>query len=207
MHFASVVRYHFDNVNKDLCITFTISGAPYFAEPVKFHFERASEEAFQKKLEGKQADQHNQLLKKIGFRLFWKEIIASKKPIVGHNFFQDLMFMLNMHESDLPEDYATFKRYTCALFPSIYDTKSIASQLVCKFPVTHLGVLYNQCRSLFGMSASQFSRYFYLPPGFYEYDDEYIKVSAKAHEGAYDAYMTGVVFIYLSTVQGNSRQS
>ncbi|CAD2213257.1 poly(A)-specific ribonuclease [Angomonas deanei] len=125
---------------------------------------------------------------KLGFRNFWKEIIASGKPIVGHNFLQDTMFMMHTHETDLPPTYAEFKNQLHSTFNTIYDTKAIATFINSDseqepFPNTGLGSIYTAIRKSFDRSPRTIEEKFVLPPGFYNYNDASVGELSKAHKG------------------------
>lgn len=171
-------------------------GRPSLAQKIKFTFRKLGETEWVAKKELKALQQKRERSQALGFRQFWKTLVDSKKPIVGHNFMQDIMFMFHMHQEPLPQEYAHFKQQVQSCLPVIYDTKTISKKLSgeAAFPVTHLGDVYQECRRRAGLSFDTFSRKFYLPPGFYSYNDQALKTQNKAHEAAYDAYMTGVVF-------------
>jgi len=53
---------------------------------------------------------NNSFIKKVGFTLIFQEILPSKKVIVGHNCFCDLLFLFQHFDSDLPESLIDFKK-------------------------------------------------------------------------------------------------
>lgn len=177
-------------------IAVVYEGKPYLAQKIKFTLRKLSEEESAAEKVRKQLQHQRERANALGFRQFWNVLVKSKKPIVGHNFMQDIMFMHHMHQQPLPQDYALFKQQLHNYLPEIYDTKTIAGRLENDFavPVTHLGAVYQECRRRARLSFDTFSRKFRLPPGFYGYNDEAVKTQNKAHEAAYDAYMTGVAF-------------
>ncbi|RNF02084.1 ribonuclease [Trypanosoma rangeli] len=139
----------------------------------------------------------------LGFRELWKCLTKCKKPIVGHNFFLDIMFMMHMHEAELPMKYEEFKKQVHALFPCIYDTKTLSKAMTFSIPRTslHLQGLYKECCNL--NEKSKTSIRFYSPPGFHLYDERCIGGKGKAHEAGYDAYMTGIVFAIIKNLYKN----
>lgn len=80
--------------------------------------------------------------RQLGFCPFWEAIVAARKPMVGHNYLHDLMFMYAMHEARLPKSYEVFKKRIHALFPAgIFDSKLLAMVVLRErsaFPQTKL---------------------------------------------------------------------
>ncbi|KPA81808.1 hypothetical protein ABB37_04077 [Leptomonas pyrrhocoris] len=183
----------------DYRISAAYEGRPYLAQKIKFTLRKLGDTEWAAEKEKKVLQQERERAQVLGFRQFWKILVDSKKPVVGHNFMQDAMFMFHMHQEPLPKNYAQFKQQMLKCMPHIYDTKTIVSKLSgdAAFPITHLGVVYQECRRRAGLSLDTFSRKFRLPPGFYSYNDQTVKMQSKAHEAAYDAYMTGVAFCIL----------
>lgn len=69
--------------------------------------------------------QYNETL---GFRRVFNALVECKKPLVGHNLFFDLLFMMRWLDGPLSEDFVTFRARLNEMFPMIYDTKLIAEQ-------------------------------------------------------------------------------
>ncbi|GET93738.1 hypothetical protein, conserved [Leishmania tarentolae] len=186
----------FVNHRYDGHISLVYEGKPYMGEKMKFTLTKlnTNEWISEQKKRGLECDRKR--AQHLGFRQFWKVLVQSGKPIVGHNFMQDLMFMIHMHEMPLSMDYLEFKKVLRDLLPVIYDTKTMAIKLTgdSAFPVTHLEPLYQECRRRAGLSSDLFTQQYVFPPGFYGYNDSAVKLQGKAHEAAYDAYMTGIVF-------------
>eukprot|EP01032_Pedospumella_encystans_P011419 gene11419-13274_t len=67
--------------------------------------------------------QYNETL---GFRRVFNALVGCKKPLVGHNLFFDLLFMMRWLDGPLSEDFETFRVRLNEMFPMIYDTKLIA---------------------------------------------------------------------------------
>lgn len=63
----------------------------------------------------------------IGFSKVVQMIIQHQKPIVGHNVLLDVMHTIDQFVSPIPKFYDEFKVLVSSLFPTIYDTKHIAS--------------------------------------------------------------------------------
>ncbi|CAG9584195.1 conserved hypothetical protein [Leishmania major strain Friedlin] len=180
----------------DSRITVDYDGKPYLGQKIKFTLTRLDANEWISEKEKKRLQCERDRAEQLGFRQFWKILLQSRKPIVGHNFMQDIMFMVHMHEAPISHDYVEFKKVLQRTLPTIYDTKTMATKLTGgdAFPVTHLEPLYQECRCRAGLSSDQFTQEYRLPPGFYGYNDSAVKLQSKAHEAAYDAYMTGIAF-------------
>jgi poly(A)-specific ribonuclease len=142
-----------------------------------------------------------ELRRRLGFRAVWDAMVALKAtPMLGHNYSSDLMFLIAMHGAPLPERYADFKTLVHKLFPRIYDTKALAANLAPGgFPSTSLEPLFTQLQN-----SAQSSVHVKLPLGFDSYHADVVRKSkwvrsaaACAHQGAYDAFMTGIVYLHL----------
>lgn len=137
----------------------------------------------------------------LGFRVFWKTLIASQKPIVGHNFLDDLMFLIQMHECDLPEDLETFKAVVRRTFPAgIWDTKVMSTE-----HFTGRTDLQSVCDKVLDDQRFENRFGFHFPKGLEAYrsprasrGEEVDVGSAHLHNGAFDAYLTGIIFMYFS---------
>lgn len=162
-----------------------------------------------------QIQQSITLKQKIGMRRIYKLMINSKVPLIGHNCLFDIMFMLESFDSILPSTLNEFTQLISTRFPYIFDTKILFTsslyQLIDKNSYIiscHLEHLYkyflhlntnskninntniqeinNNCNILNELKSLKIS----LAPEF----SYYTKV-ASSHEAAYDAYMTGYIFI------------
>jgi len=140
----------------------------------------------------------------LGFTVIYRELLASKKPIVGHNCFGDFVKMTHQFGSELPSSYADFKKIFTAQFSGgVYDTKLIGFELkrsfenigsnhAEKFESTQLQTLME---SLDPANSTRFSDLPFSPkitlgPGTKSYE-----TSVRPHEAGYDALMTGFVFL------------
>ena len=136
----------------------------------------------------------------LGFREVWDVLVELKgKPQLGHNYSSDLMFLEAMHGAALPETFGGFLETVHSHFPRIVDTKTLAAHISVGAPFvsTSLEPLY---QALEGLPDTPFS--IRLPLGFESYSPAVIRKAprgsqlAVAHQGAYDAFMTGVVYLH-----------
>ena len=127
-----------------------------------------------------------------GFVRIWKMLCDAKKPVVGHNCLFDLLFLFSHFQGTLPPTCDDFKAALSGLLPVIWDTKHLASQSGGRHVDTALGPLYEACTAAGDGISVVFG------DGFAQYDNA-VTGGAKgpAHEAAFDAYMTGVVWASL----------
>ena len=116
-----------------------------------------------------------------------------KMPVVVHNGFMDILFLLTHFVSDpLPERYEDCKAMIRHYFPIVYDTKIVTTE----------------CSSLWGYDISNLSHVFQrivrdgsgLESKFkvvWANENSNFAVEDQEHEAAYDAFMTGAVYIGL----------
>jgi len=74
-------------------------------------------------------DRRKEKLRRLGAKRAFTAISEAcrRVPLVGHNCYFDLLFLLSHFHGPLPEDALDFKRTVHRLFPRIYDTKVLAS--------------------------------------------------------------------------------
>lgn len=123
--------------------------------------------------------------------------VGRKIPIIVHNGYMDLMFLLShFHAHKLPPTFNEAKALIHSYFPTVYDTKYLSVE--CS-----LASLWNESTHLEGLFTKLFqgndewSRLIELVPdvqgasGF-----AYLAGGAgQAHDAAYDAFMTGAVYV------------
>lgn len=126
------------------------------------------------------------------YQAYNKEPTLRKIPLIVHNGFMDICFLLtHFHSHKLPESYVDLKALIRQYFPVVYDTKVVATE--CSTPWnndnTNLSNLYqkavqeNPCLPKISVVDAIGAN----DPG--NQDQE--------HEAAYDAYMTGAIYIGL----------
>jgi poly(A)-specific ribonuclease len=153
---------------------------------------KSTDEEKYERLHLKQENDLDDLDTAIGFRKVLDLISESKKLVVGHNMMLDMMHTLDQFFHPLPEKLDEFKEMLHMTFPQIMDTKLLASseKLQHFFESTQLGKLVKQLHG----------KAFDLPnieasDGFKGYD-----LSAdKHHEAGFDAFLTGLSYIGLTT--------
>ncbi|CAK0844090.1 unnamed protein product, partial [Prorocentrum cordatum] len=68
-------------------------------------------------------DKRRELLALIGFRRLWRLLKTSKKPLIVHNGFFDLLFSFAAFDRPLPPTLEAFKAQVHLAFPAVFDTK------------------------------------------------------------------------------------
>ena len=142
-----------------------------------------------------------ELVKKFeGFSRVIQKLIESKKPIVGHNCFLDIMKIYHQFYKKLPASYYQFKKDIHEAFPAVYDTKFLSYELRRRLEDVDsklsLPLMSTRLSTLFNSLSEENMRtvdLMYAPiithaEGF----EKYLKKEFY-HEAGYDAYMTGYV--------------
>ena len=130
-------------------------------------------------------------IKEMGFALVVEELIAAKKPVIGHNMIYDVIYLYNQFVDDLPETYPEFSQKWYSLFPLVYDNKVLSSAAEY-FGRTDLGKVYDKCLNDERIKGSGMRIAFDVQKGFTRYEGS--EQLSHYHEAAYDAYMTGFSF-------------
>lgn len=155
-------------------------------------------------LDGRQGIQFDTLYERIlqetiGVSLILDLVVESKKPLIGHNMFCDLILIYERFFHRLPTSYEAFKREISDRFPKIYDTKNIANALKREFrdlnfpEFTSLEDLYQYFNSTGGFQHRIYTPRFVLDETCKRYES-----SSTPHEAGYDAFSTGVVFLKMA---------
>ena len=127
-------------------------------------------------------------------------MIESKKPIVGHNCFLDIMKIYHQFYKSLSPSYYEFKKDINKAFPGIYDTKFLSYELRRKLEDAESGLylplLSTNLRTLFNsLSEDKMANIQLMYPPIINHAQGFEKYreTAACHEAGYDAYMTGYV--------------
>ncbi|XP_066253380.1 pre-piRNA 3'-exonuclease trimmer-like isoform X2 [Euwallacea similis] len=129
----------------------------------------------------------------LGFSKVFRLLVELKKPIVGHNVFQDLLLIVGNFETALPEKYLDFKKLISKLLPNIFDTKSISYELKPMLPKEKqwidngLNIIFNYFKNGFGRVLATNSPAIEMDDPQLEYDH--------FHNAGWDSFCTGYVFV------------
>lgn len=129
----------------------------------------------------------------LGFSRCFEALVASGKPIVGHNVLMDLLLFYHQFCEPLPKSYARLKTALSTLFPEVYDTKHIALQM--RQQVQPWLKNYLEAGDLFSLHKALGE----LPMPFTPYAEGTPK-NLRAHEAGCDAYAAGLVFLRLADI-------
>ena len=165
------------------------------------------------------------LLNFTGVREIFKLLVKHRKPLVGHNMLMDLFFLIRAVDQEIPSDISEFQAYLSQNLPSIWDTKVLghsSENVESKFKSTSLQNIFTYysenpvfCPSADSKTSDpaqkklrssvlndQYFDCIEFPLGFERYATILRKRkqtnSARcglAHEAAYDALMTGFIFL------------
>lgn len=167
---------------------------------------RLSEAQKAERAAAKRAASEAEFARKVGFSRVFKAIVDAKKPVIGHNCMFDWLFAISHFEGPLPESYEEYKKLFAALFPSLFDTKLLAtsepfkfvpgSDKVHRFGSTALSEVYKvfEQEAAAAKKAGTPSVEVVLAPGFERYGPE----CSAFHEAGYDAYITGYAFAHMA---------
>lgn len=148
----------------------------------------------------------------IGFLSMWDVLVQSKKPVILHNGFFDLLFLFSAFEGGLPAELSAFKSRLHASLPNVFDTKvlaesrelngrlgsrsalpelaaGLAARLAPKQPPEEA----KQSSEADDVDEDEISVSFSFPAGFGAYADSNC---GAFHTAGYDAYETGRIFAY-----------
>ncbi|KAI7889260.1 ribonuclease H-like domain-containing protein [Mucor mucedo] len=165
----------------------TAVGMPGFIRAQKFT-EKQHEERNKEKLEKFEKD----LTTAIGFRKVIDMISESGKIVVGHNMLLDVCHMIGQFVEPLPETLEEFKTLSHRIFPNMIDTKNMCSSEPELRSVFGTSTALEQLRFETNKEAYSNPR-IDMHPAFPRY------LTEMAHEAGYDAFMTGAVFLKLTS--------
>lgn len=150
----------------------------------------------------------DRIFKHIGFRRMWTSLKASRKPVVFHNGFMDLMFLANSLERRPDKELKDFKALIHEALPLIFDTKVLAesSELSGKLGSrSALPELAASLKNVLGGDAAGDGEVvplsFTFPEGFRAYEGEV----AAFHNAGYDSLETGRIFAFYRHCLGDER--
>ncbi|XP_022105133.1 poly(A)-specific ribonuclease PNLDC1-like isoform X2 [Acanthaster planci] len=139
-------------------------------------------------------------VKLAGFNKVFRHISELKKPVIGHNFLTDLLFLHSKFYKPLPAKFKDFKRNIHKLFPHLYDTKFLIMEIRKN--------LEEEGLPLASTSLSRVYRALHTDPrklgvphmpdielaeNCARYDQEEL-----FHEAGFDAYLAGYVFLKMA---------
>ncbi|XP_077549555.1 poly(A)-specific ribonuclease PNLDC1-like [Haemaphysalis longicornis] len=129
----------------------------------------------------------------LGFSRCFEALVASGKPLVGHNVLMDLLLFYHQFCEPLPKSYAKLKTALSTLFPEVYDTKHIALEM--RQQVQPWLKNYLEAGDLFSLHKAMCE----LPMPFAPHAEGTPK-GLRAHEAGCDAYAAGFVFLRLAHI-------
>ncbi|CUE75673.1 ribonuclease, putative [Bodo saltans] len=122
--------------------------------------------------------------------LLFEAMINSKKPAIAHNSWSDLLFLYRAFHSTPLTSYEHFKSTLGALFPTLYDTRTLSS-----LEINHG---FGQVRGQLDRTYQLFKREHEARTVRVVMTDGFSEGSGAAHNAGYDAFITGSLFLYVS---------
>lgn len=153
--------------------------------------------------------------KEKGVKNLIEKIVEKNKPIVGHNCFVDVLFIMSHFICEIPRDYNVFKEIiTNRFFTSgIFDTKNILIESNLNFDnnlsITlnkknfHLEDLYNWLYEKNKTSEQKINIEIPKNGDFENYLEEKENTIKKFHQADYDAFATGYAYICMKNMLGD----
>ena len=149
--------------------------------------------------------------KEKGVKNIIEKIIELGKPIIGHNCFMDLLFIMSHFMEEIPKKYKEFKNILKNKFKGgIYDTKYLYNSSTFNFNENkeeinlknniHLERLYTNLKKENDKLDENKKIKIEIPEGFINYLDE--SLSSKFHQADYDSFTTGCAFIFIFNILG-----
>ncbi|XP_075220947.1 pre-piRNA 3'-exonuclease trimmer-like isoform X3 [Lycorma delicatula] len=135
----------------------------------------------------------------LGFTKIFRLLVSSKKPIVGHNLFIDLMILYNQFYEPLPDNYSVFKKKINTLFPKIYDTKYISYELrkVLKKEDAWESNMLLDLYNYFAEGRGRESNLYRPDVKLWKQSVDQLDPDILVHEAGWDSYICGYCFLQL----------
>lgn len=154
------------------------------------------------RMAAREAARQSRRLSTVGMRLVFKAMSACARPLVVHNGFFDLLFMMAAFHKPLPEKLVDFKADVRACFPAgVYDTRLISTREDLLGKSLGDKGLEGLCQALV-QGTPEGGVDLELAEGFEKYGGS--ERQAFAHEAGYDAYLTGAVFARMQVLVGDA---
>lgn len=134
----------------------------------------------------------------LGFSKVFRLLTSLKKPLIGHNLFQDLLLMIQSFEQPLPNSYDKFKKLANELFPVIFDTRVVAYYTSKKHISKDKKWKEKGLESIFDYFKNGVGRHLVLNSPAIEEDEDSGDSNGKFHEAGWDSFCTGYIFIRMA---------
>ena len=173
--------------------------------------QKISPEEKQLKIIAKNNEIFSLIKKEKGVKNIIEKIIELEKPIVGHNCFVDLLFIMSHFMEGIPKNYKEFKNRLKNKFKGgIYDTKYLYNSSNFNFSENikekniknniHLKCLYTNLKKENDILDKEKKIKIEIPKGFINYLDE--SINTKFHQADYDSFTTGCSFLFMFNILG-----
>ncbi|XP_038059141.1 poly(A)-specific ribonuclease PNLDC1-like [Patiria miniata] len=140
------------------------------------------------------------LVKLSGFTRVFRHISELKKPLIGHNFLTDLLFLHSKFYKTLPAKFQDFKRNIHDLLPHLYDTKFLIMEIRRELEEAGLSLTSTSLANVYHAMHTDPSKLGvpHLPE--IELADNCARYGKEEffHEAGFDAYLAGYVFLRMA---------
>ncbi|OQV17999.1 hypothetical protein BV898_07941 [Hypsibius exemplaris] len=134
----------------------------------------------------------------IGGRIFAK-LVEERKAIVGFQLLSDMLFLIDTFYGELPKSYTGFKALIGDLFPNMYDGKTITQMLSRHERINTFGHFDSpSLLELYSTLTTPRTSGMFAHAPLFQLDIRHTHYGCEthAHEAAFDAFMSGVVFVH-----------
>ena len=144
----------------------------------------------------------------LGAYKLWEQLLYYKKPMIAHNCLSDVLFLYNAFNSTPLKNYEDFKKIFHRMFPVVFDTR-------CLVTLPEIGHDAEIVHNLEGQYKFFCERHKSKCPaikfdlGFEHFHPAILSSplgAHAAHDAAYDAYMTGCLFLALQHRLGGAER-
>ncbi|KAM3128234.1 hypothetical protein pb186bvf_019653 [Paramecium bursaria] len=160
----------------------------------KMYLKKSNQDEIQQFAQQLQDKRDQKILDKTGFVQIWEKLIASKKTMVGHNCFGDIMFMYSHFIGCPPITYEQFKEEIHQRIPRIIDTKYVYQFSPSIKNIREMNDVNSSVENIYNILKSQNN----------SIDVQNNIDQHQYHDAGFDAYVTG--YNYLNIVQNLSKE-
>lgn len=140
------------------------------------------------------------LEKQIGLTRIFEALVNAKKPLLAHNSLSDHLFLHTAFDGRPLTDLESFKKLMEMRFPCIFDTRTLVTLPSVSYDHSVQQNLEGQVRHFRALKGNSVT--LELGLGFEAYDKSVLESSSRAHEAAFDALITGELFLLAAHVLG-----
>ncbi len=181
-----------DNIRKRLYFSYeTIDGKTLIM------ISKLDEAEKNKKLECEIEEKMKDFNKKKGVKRIFEAMIKRKSILIGHNFKMDVLFTVSHLGDQLPNTLTELKSLLKSYFSAIYDTKQIFFSYNKVNKIDDKDLINPNLEKIYSYMKIKHSHE--VPVGLHpDFAHTYTSNSDVYHEAAFDAYVTGCAYIWMT---------